>query len=122
MDNTSEFLERCNRLMMGQSPKDILQRAYDRISDPEWWAVGAQALNENGGMVPPHDTTAVRWSVQGAVALASNPYGILPPYFMQLLDEVAEEYGVITIGLLNDGFRHEIVLEALQKAIDRCSS
>jgi hypothetical protein len=117
MDNTDEFLERCNQLMMGQSPVDILGKAYTTISNPGRWAVGAQALSADGYMVRPHDPRAVAWDVEGAVAMASNSYGILPPYFMLLLDSVAQSYGVLSIGLLNDSMRHEVVLEVLEKAI-----
>lgn len=54
--------------------------------------------------------------------MACNPYGILPPFFMKLLDKVAAEYGAISIGDLNDNFRHDVVLEALQRAIARCQT
>lgn len=119
MDNTQAFLERCNALMMGQSPVLILRTAYDKIRDPERWAVGAQALDSEGKKVRPDDPTAARWDVQGAIAIACNPYGILPPWFMVYLDGLAQEEGATDVGQYNDHFRHEMVLELLTKAIGR---
>ena len=54
--------------------------------------------------------------------MACNPYGILPPYFMRLLDPIAQRHGVSGIGELNDYYRHEIVLQVLEEAIIECSS
>lgn len=119
MNSTDSFLEGCDDLMTGQTPKAILQKAYDRISDKAKWTRGAVARNANGGKVRPDSTEAVCWDIEGAVSLACNPYGILPPFFIKLLDGVAEEYGTISSGLLNDHFSHEIVLEALSKAYNR---
>ena len=120
MTSANEFLERCDLLMMGQAPRTILQKAYETIKDPARWTTGAMAVDENNRRVRPNDERAVRWDVEGAVAIASNPYGILAPFFMKLLDEVAEEYGMFSIGALNDSFQHERVLAVLQEAIDRC--
>ncbi len=120
MNTTQEFLERCNALMMGRAPREILLRAMDRIRDPERWAHGAQALDAQGKKVVPSDPSAVQWDVQGAIAIECNPYGILPPYFMQLLDELAEPYGCDSVGMFNDAYSHERVLHLMQSAADRC--
>ena len=119
MDNTREFLERCNRLMLGQSPNVILRKAYDRIKDPDCWTTKAQARDEEGKMVRPDDPRAVRWDVQGAVAISSNPFGILPPWFMVYLDGLAQEEGITDVGNYNDIMRHDVVLGLLVKAVAR---
>ena len=59
------------------------------------------------------------WSVEGAVARMSNNWGILPPYFMLLLDDVAREYGVDGINLFEDFVTHDAVVELLEKATTR---
>lgn len=120
MDNAKEFLERCNRLMLGQDPKDILRRAADRIRDPAHWTVQAPARDAQSRWVKPHDPSAVRWDIQGAIAIECNPYGIFPPFFMKLLDELAEKYGCESIGMFNDAYSHDRVLRIMAEAEEAC--
>lgn len=55
------------------------------------------------------------------MALACNPYGILPPYFMCLLDETAEgEFGhVYGAPLFNEHYGHDAIIALLKLAIQR---
>ena len=119
MSSPHEFLDRCNQLMQGQDPTTVLRRALEIIREPEQWTPRARALDEKGRWVHPGDPTATRWCIEGAVSLACNPYGILPPYFMALLDEVAMEYGCYGVNLLEDGCDHARAIEFLERVIER---
>ena len=71
-------------------------------------------------MVKPHDPAAVCWDVEGAIAIECNPYGILPPFFMKLMDEVAGKYGFDSIGQFNDTYTHEHILRIMAEAEEAC--
>lgn len=102
--------------MVGQKPEDVLAKAVEMIRDPCQWTRGARARNELGQPVHPADPTAVAWDMEAAVAMACNPYGILPPFFMVLLDEVAQEkHGTYAVFIAED-YRHEIVIDLLEAA------
>lgn len=120
MDNALEFLARCNQLMLGQDPKDILRRARERISDPARWTTAAPARNAQGQWRKPHEADVCCWDIQGAIAIECNPYGILPPFFMRLLDGLVEGYGCDSIGMFNDAYSHEMVLQVLVLAEKAC--
>lgn len=120
MDNAKEFLERCDRLMLGQDPKDILRRARARLEDDTKWTVGAPARNAEGAWRKPDAPDAVRWDIQGAIAIECNPYGILPPFFMKLLDELVAPLGCDSVGVFNDTFSHDKMLELFDAAIASC--
>lgn len=117
--SAEQFLAKCNELMMGQRPEVILRKAYERIRDEDRWCTEAYARDASGRRVRPYEPTAVRWCIEGAVAISCNPAAILPPYFMVLLDKIAEELGYESVGLLNDGAHHELVLRVLEEAIIR---
>ncbi len=121
MRSAEEFLHRCNQLMMGQRPEVILRKAYERISDERRWARGSNALDAQNKRVKHYDPSAVKWCIEGAVAISCNPAAILPPFFMVLLDQIAAELGYESVGLLNDGAYHRTVLNVLEEAIVRTS-
>lgn len=121
MDNAIEFLERCNQLMLGQDPKYILRRARERISDPARWTTAAPARNAQGQWRKPHEPDACCWDIEGAIAIECNPYGILPPFFMRLLDGLVEGLGCDSIGTLNDAYSHEMVLQIMERAERTCA-
>ncbi len=126
MATAIDFLSRCNALMGGQSPALILFRAKEILSAPEQWTNRARALNDRGERVRPEDPAAVCWNVNGAVSLSCNKYGIFPPYFVVLLDEVAREIaagcglaGLTGLIEFEESFEHEDVIELLQIAVER---
>lgn len=119
MDSTSSFLQRCNALMQGQDPIPVLRRALEIIREPEQWTPRSRALDNRGYAVSPEDPNAVCWCIEGAVSMACNPYGILPPYFMRIMDEVAVEYGCDSVNLLEDALDHAGVVEFLETVIRR---
>lgn len=51
--------------------------------------------------------------------MACNNFGILPPYFMLMLDQVAAEYGCYGVNLLEDALDHAGVVEFLERVIER---
>jgi len=61
----------------------------------------------------------VCWGIEGAVARMCNNWGILPPYFMLLLDSEAQEYGVDSVNLFEDFVTHEAVVQLLERAVMR---
>lgn len=121
MLSAEEFLNRCNGLMMGQRPEAILRKAYALIQNEKCWCTEANARDASGRRVKPYDPTAVQWCIEGAVAISCNPAAILPPFFMVLLDQIAVELGYESVGLLNDGSHHQVVLRVLEEAIVRSS-
>lgn len=123
MTNSVEvFFERCNALMGGQEPWEILQNTYDLLSNEACWTQGARARDQEGVPVQPEDPNAVAWDIEGAVAISCNSFGILPPYFMVVLDQVAMEMRCIGVNEANEAFTHEGVLELLSRAIMRVHS
>ena len=104
--------------MAGQQPSDILRKAAKLIEDPDRWAKGARARDTEGYAVEAKDPTATSWCLEGAIAITCNPFGILPPYFMVLLDSVAEEYFDFPWGAprFNEYYSHESVIRLLEIA------
>jgi hypothetical protein len=119
MDTTAEFLERCNALMQGQDPVTVLRRALEIIREPEQWTPRSRALDANNNPVRPEDPNAVCWCIEGAIALACNNFGILPPYFMLVLDQTSMEYGCDGVNLLESALDHAGVVEFLERVIER---
>ena len=121
MNSIDTFLARCNTLMGGKHPKDILRQAHKLLEDPAHWTQGARARDENGRKVRPEDPRAVCWCLESAVAMSCNSYGILPPYFMVLLDQTAEEdFGhVYGAPLFNEHYGHEAIIILLKCAMTR---
>jgi hypothetical protein len=89
MRSAESYLAKINTLLAGQPPRAVLQRALKIIEDPSRWHYFTQ--DAAGNVVRPNDLSAVRWCLEGAIARECNPYGILPPYFMVLLDTTLEE-------------------------------
>lgn len=91
------------------------------IRDPDRWARGARARDAEGNAVSARDPDATSWCLEGAVAICCNEYGILPPYFMLLLDSVAEDHFGFEWGapLFNEHFTHEAVLDLLELAAQK---
>ena len=113
------FRQRCNALMRGQDPVVILRRALEIIREPEQWTPRARALSSQQTRVSPDHPDAVRWCIEGAVTLACGSFGIMPPYFMRVLDETSYEYGCDGVNLLEEALNHEGVVEFLERVIER---
>ena len=121
MPSADSFLAQCNLLMCGQPPKEILRKALATLEDPVRWTQGARARDDRGRPVSPSHPSAVCWCMESAVAMACNPYGVLPPYFMYLLDEVAaEEFGHdYGAPLFNEHYGHDSIIALLKLALHR---
>lgn len=114
------FLAANADLMEGQSPRTILLRALWVLRDPSRWVNYTRAADVDGRAVAVDDPDAVRWSIEGAVAMASNPHGILPQFFMKLLDDVSRElYQEDSVNCLEDYCDHAAVVRVLLRAIER---
>lgn len=119
------FVERCNRLMNGQPPELILQKAHDLLFNVECWTKGARARDQQGRPVRPEDPNAVSWDIEGAVSICCNNFGILPPYFMRLLDHIAvsvREWKVMGVDDANERLDHASILQLLRLAIEHVQS
>jgi hypothetical protein len=106
-------------LMAGQGPQSILLRALWVLRDPNRWARQYFAEDEDRNWVPNNDPRAVRWSISGAVAAASNPEGIMPPYFMKLLDEATLSlYREESVNCLEEYCSHGHIVQVLLRAVE----
>ncbi len=120
MKTADSFLASCNMLMCGQSPRAILRRALQLIEEPQHWTPWANALDVYGRRVRPQDPTAVCWSVENAISRACGDHGIVPPYFMVLLDNVLLERFNYQFGVtyFEQHRGHDEVKRLLMAAID----
>jgi hypothetical protein len=123
MRSVDSFLARCNALMEGKSPREILEQALSKLAEPHHWTQGARARDGQGAVVRPEDPTAVCWDIEGAIAVSCNRFGVLPPYFMVLLDSVAEDEFGYPYGAshFNEHYDHDSVLTLLRIAAIRTS-
>ncbi len=122
LNTIDAFFERCNALMGGQHPRTILRRAIEILSVPEQWTRFASASDEFGNHVRPEDPRAVAWCIEGAISVASNRFGIVPPYFMLILDRVAQddyESPCVTLLEQSAALDHQRLMTFLGKVMDR---
>ena len=119
--------------LMKRSPLETLRIVRKFLEDPEVWTQGARARDAIGQRVKPHHPSAVRWSLNGAIAIASNEWGITPPQLLQLLDDIVREWGAVepfwlpkggpeiweTCDDFNDQRPHHLVMALLDAAIKR---
>ena len=117
-----ELLERSLPLMGGQTPQNVLLRALWVLRDPNRWTPLHRAEDHQGKSVAVNDPRAHKWCLEGAVAMASNAWGILPQYFMKLLDEVSLElYREEAVNCLEEYCYHGHIVQVLLRAIERVS-
>lgn len=88
MPSVESFFDQCNALTSGKSSLQILRETRAFLSDESRWTKRALARDQEGYPVRPEDPTAVAWCLEGAVSLACNPFGIVPPSMLKLLDKV----------------------------------
>lgn len=81
--------------LMVRPANEILRIARILLSDITLWTQNAHARDELGQRVKPNHPAAVCWSINGAIAIASNPYGITPPSIHRLLDSIVREWGMV---------------------------
>lgn len=119
MRSADSFLKRCDLLMGGKHPRDILQAALHVIEDPARW--GQYTQDASGRLVAHHDPAAVRWCVEGAISISCNSFGIVPPYFMILLDDLLhEEFGFDwNVPRFEQYYHHDCVVGLLKRAITK---
>lgn len=121
MENISEFLKHCDTLTSGQSLEQILIKVINFVSDEEKFSNYFFAADENWRPVKIIDPRAVRWSIEGAVGLASNDFGVVPPAILKFLDGVVHEYTgqEEDVGWFCQNFCHEEVMAFLQVALGK---
>lgn len=117
--SAEEFIERCDALMCDQTPVEVLYKTRELLSDPDRWVQFVLASDENGYRTKPSDPDAVRWGLEGAVGKVSNPYGIVPPCVLKILDmAVLELYNQdVNCGYFNDNNDHQQVMNLIDGAI-----
>jgi hypothetical protein len=106
-------------LLEGQTKYTVLSRAYTLLLDEDRWARRAYARDAEGRIVKPGDPAARCWDMQGAIAVSCNKWGILPPCFMYLLNQLAKDYGFENYSEMNDGVEHQGALNILLEALRR---
>lgn len=93
MDTTTQVAQAFS--LMRMRPSDTLSAARLLISDGRLWTQGARARDSKGRKCPPNDPSATQWSMTGAIAVVSNPYGITPVWMLQQLDWLAMYLGLV---------------------------
>ncbi len=81
---------------MRLSPSRTVQAARMLITDVQLWTQHARARDAWGRRCKPNSLRATQWSMNGALAVVSNPHGIAPPYLLRRLDRLAIELGMVT--------------------------
>ena len=129
MELVSTFFN--DRVLMKHTPRDTLRIVRMLLENPMLWAQGARARDVQGRRVTPNSPRAVCWSLNGALAIASNPQGITPPSLLRLLDGIVKEWGMVapvwtegpevweTCDDFNDQRPHRFILALLDEAITR---
>lgn len=118
--------------LMVRPPHEILRIARILLTDISLWTQGARARDALGKKVKPHDPRAVCWSLNGAIAIASNPHGITPPGLLMFLTNIVKEWRLIVLLYKADEFElwedvddfndqrpHRFILALLDEAITR---
>lgn len=113
-----------------RTPSEILLATKQRLR-PDAWTKAAVARDARGRNVKPLDPNACCWCVEGALAVESNPYGLIPPILLQLIDAAAihvathlglhtpnSEFSITTMAELNDMASFEVVHAALDVALE----
>ena len=80
---------------MRMSPSKTLRAARTLITDVSLWTQRARARNSSYRRCPPNDPAATQWSLNGAIAIVSNPQGVTPPYLLRRLDLAVIEMGLV---------------------------
>lgn len=132
MELVSTFYE--TRALMKRPANEILRIVRMLLENPILWTQGARARDAKGKRVKPNDPRAVCWSLNGAIAIASNEQGITPPELLRLLDGIVKEWGMVAPVWLegpevwegcddfNDQRPHRFILALLDEAITRLES
>lgn len=124
------YLEDLDSLTDGQSFTTILTKAQSLLSNEDLWCAGAHALDAERHKVRANDPKAIAWSLEGAVALVSNQYGIAPPAILKLLDLAicrmlsVEDPGILNThdaGWFNDSVDHQDIIAVLELAKEMAS-
>jgi hypothetical protein len=79
--------------LMRLSPADTFKAARMLISSSYVWTQNARARDSHGNKCAPNDPDASQWSINGALAVVSNPQGITPTWLLQCLDQLVVECG-----------------------------
>jgi len=93
MDTTTQLANAYS--LMRMRPSDTIRAARMLISDGRLWTQGARARTTKGYKCAPNHYEATQWSMNGAIAVVSNPYGITPVAIMQQLDWLAMHLGLV---------------------------
>ena len=118
MDNVAQFIQGMDSLM-AYPPDEIFRLARTTVLyDRELWTQHAQARDQFGNMVRINDPQAVMWDVEGACGKVANPYGIVPPMIIKILDQIVQDIWNTEedAGWLNDHRTYEHVLILLEEA------
>lgn len=123
-----------------QSLSQILRKTIALLEDPARWTTEALARDASGERVSIADPSAVMFSIEGALARASNDVGVVPPAILHVLDQELLDYlGLTTLidevdtrqpavagileerdlGWFNDSYSHEEILKFLRDVLSR---
>jgi hypothetical protein len=129
MELVSTFFN--DRALMKRTPRDTLRIVRMLLDNPLLWTQGARARDEKGHRVRPNAPTAVCWSINGAIAIASNERAITPPSLLRFLDGIVKEWGMVApvwldgpeiwdgCDVFNDERPHRFILALLDEGIAR---
>lgn len=104
MASATEFIDQCQALISNQAMRDIFLKAYELIKDPAGWCSHHRSCIRTYAQTPsgvPYscdipcrtgDERATCLNLEGAVAVACNGLGILPPFIMRILDQAVLDF------------------------------
>jgi hypothetical protein len=76
-------------------PSQTMRAARLLITDVYVWTQHARARDASGRNCKPNDPRACSWSMNGAIAVVSNPHGVTPPFLLRRLDFMVMELGKV---------------------------
>lgn len=86
-----------HRAHMRMTPSRTVQAARMLITDIQLWTQHARARDPRGRKCSPSAYNASQWSLNGAIAVVSNPMGVTPPYFLRRFDRFVVEHRLVNI-------------------------
>ena len=115
-------------LVGGKTDVQILTDVLALVEDRNRWCQEAYALDIEGNLVSAVSADAAAWSIEGALGVCSNEWGIPPPHLLEYLDQRVLDYMEVPgppgvwqdydVGWFNDYATHETMVQFMEGALE----